>query len=364
MNGAQVDILSVNRQGLSGGGAAAARLLSNGMSVHALRPWIGKDGRAYQTVISNGKPQVVVTNAATLRKDEWIQYDEAIAREARIRLSGVSDLTSRGLVFTIANGLGKTILETETLNEFLTAQLSMDGLSRGVNDRANYVASYLPLPLVHCDYFINARVLAASRNTGEALDTTNAEMAARAVTEKIEDMLFNGASSYAYGDGTIYGYRDYTNRNTGELGAAWDASGVTGADIVNDILAMKQVLIGDRFYGPYVVYVPTAYETKLDEDYSTAKGDITIRQRILQIQGISDIKVSDKMSQNASGQESVIMVQMTSDVVRLVSGMEISPVEWQEQGGMVLHYKVMGIKVPQIRSTQAGRCGIVHFEEP
>jgi len=85
---------------------------------------------------------------------------------------------------------------------------------------------------------------------------------------------------------------------------------------------MKQELIDNLHFGPYVIYIPTAYETKLDSDYSaTAIGqtnDTTIRERILKISGISDIKVVDTLTA-----DHVLMVQMTSDVVRLVKGMGI-----------------------------------------
>lgn len=349
-----MDTLQINQNGVTGHGDVANRLIANGMNPNALRPWIGDDGRAYMSVNVGGKLQSVVANAATLRRLEWEQYDQAIVRESTNRLVGIRDLESRGLTYNIANGLGKTVLVTEDLNEFLEAELSMDGVSRTPSDRAKYGLNYLPLPIIHSDYFINARALAASRNTGDPLDTTNAEMAARAVAEKLETILFTGTSSYAYGGGTIYGYLDFPYINEVTLAANWDASGVTGADILDDVLAMKQKLIDDRFYGPFVIYVPTAYETVLDGDYVTTQANtITIRQRILQIASISDVKVVDKLTANH-----VVMVQMTSDVVRLVNGMEIAPVEWQEQGGMVLHYKVMGIKVPQIRCTQAQRCGI------
>jgi uncharacterized linocin/CFP29 family protein len=347
-----VDMITTNAGGINGSSDVAGRLLKNNMSVHALRPWIGQDGRAYMSINVGGKLETIVANSATLRRLEWEQYDQVIIKEALVRLVGVADLQSRGLVYNIGNGLGKTVLTSENLNTFLEAELSMDGLSKTRNDRAVYGVDYLPLPLIHCDYFINARNLAESRNTGDSLDTTNAQMAARAVAEKMEEMLFTGTSSYAYGGGTIYGYLDFPYVNNVTLDANWDASGVTGADILADVLEMKATLIADRFYGPFVVYVPTAYEVALDNDFK-ANSDLTVRQRLLQVASISDIKVVDKLTANH-----VVMVQMTSDVVRLVNGMEISPVEWQEQGGMVLHYKVMGIKVPQIRATQGQRCGI------
>ena len=358
-NGVGIDTLTMNGQGVTGTGSVAQRLIGNGMNIHALRPWIADDGRCYMAVNQGGKMVPQMVSNATLRFVEWKQYDEAVIREARIRLQGIQDLQSRGLVYNITNGMGKTVLESENLGEFTAAEISMDGLSKTQGDRAGFGTAYLPLPIIHKDYFINTRVLAVSRNVGDALDTTSAELASRQVAEKMEDMLFNGTGSYSFGGGTIYGYTDFGNRNTLDLAANWDASGVTAEDIVQDVLAMKQALIGDRMYGPYVLYVPTAYETVLARDYfpvGSTTSNKTIRQRILEIANIQAVTIIDKLAAN-----NVLLIQMTSDVVRIVNGMEIAPVEWQEQGGMVLHYKVMGIKVPQIRSTQAGRCGIAHL---
>lgn len=349
------DIINVNQNGVQATGAVASKLLTHGMNVNALRPFIGKDGRAYMTVNRGGKLEAVPVTNATLRKDEWRQYDQAAQKEALARVGGFADLESRGLVYNIPNGLGKTVLENETLNEFTIGEMSMDGLSKAQADRPNFEIGYLPLPITHKDFTINARVLAASRTTGDPLDTTSVEMATRSVIEKLETCLFQGYATYGYGGGTLYGYCDHPKRNTVDLDANWDASGVDGSHILYDVLAMKQAMINDRMFGPYVVYIPTAYETVMDEDFK-ANSDITIRQRLLQISGIQDVKVSDFLAAN-----NVVMVQMTSDVVRVVKGMEMAPVEWQEQGGMVLFYKVMTIKVVQIRATQAERCGIVHL---
>jgi len=56
-----------------------------------------------------------------------------------------------------------------------------------------------------------------------------------------------------------------------------------------------------------------------------------------------------------------LLVQMTSDVVRLVRGMGIQNIEWATEGGMMTKYKVMTIQVPQIRADQNGKSGIVHM---
>jgi hypothetical protein len=70
----------------------------------------------------------------------------------------------------------------------------------------------LPLPITHKDFFINLRTLAASRERGEALDTTQARTAGRVVAEQLEKMLFQGGPTF--GGLSIYGYMTHPDRNT------------------------------------------------------------------------------------------------------------------------------------------------------
>lgn len=319
------------RQMIANGGTTAQKLLLSGMNINCLR-----------------------TNA-TLRKEEWLEYDTAIIEVAQATLVGVRDLLSRGLRYTITNGLGKTVLESENVGDMRPAEVSMDGVTRGQNDAINYEIVGLPLPLVHKDYQLTIRKLAASRNTGEPLDTTQARLASRKVSGTVESMLFNGYGTFKYGGYNIYGYTNFPQRNTGTI-VDWADSATTGAQIVADVLKMKQALLDEFMPGPYIIYIPSAYETKLDEDYSSAKGSNTIRERILQITGVAGIQVSNDL---AAG--NVVMAQMTQDVVRMVEGMPLTNVEWDSQGGMVTNFKVMTISVPQIRTDQDGNCGVAHY---
>lgn len=305
----------------------------------------------------DGKPVVkaVPIANATLRKDEWKQYDQAILEAARLRLTGIQDLISAGLTYDIGNGLGTTVLEYEDMSDIEDAEMDMDAVTRGRNDRPEFSIKYLPLPIIHKDWQINVRVLNASRTTGRALDTTMAELAAQKVAEKLESILFNGTSSFTYGGGTIYGYTDFPYSNTGSLTASWALSTTTGSQILTDVLNMIQMSIDVRYYGPWTLYIPKQYETKMEEDFK-AESDLTIRQRLLAIEGIQAVKVSDWLAD-----DHVVLVQMTSNVVRLVRGLPITNVEWSTEGGMIFHYKVMTIQVPQIRADQNNRTGIVHF---
>jgi len=333
-----------------GHGTIASKLLANGMDIGMLRPYIGTNGQVFVTI--NGAAQPIDINA-TLRKDEWKQYDEAVLRAKQDRLVGVGDLNSRGLTYNIPNGLGKMVLEYEDESDITDAQMSMDAVTDKSDDRVEYELKSLPLPIIHKGFNVSIRNLLASRTTGQPIDTTMAELSTRKVTDKVETMLFNGTSSFGYGGGTIYGYTDYPNRNTATI-TDWLATATTPAMIIADVLAIKQALLDDGFFGPFMLYVPANYETLLDEDYNETNGK-TIRERIKAISNIIDIKVIDKLAAS-----NVLMVQMSSDVVRMVNGMAVSTVEWEEKGGLIVHYKVMTIQVPQIRARQDNTCGICH----
>ena len=330
-----MDLIMAGGGEVSARGGVAERLLAKGMDVNALR-----------------------TNAV-LRKDEWEQLDAALINIARERLNAVSDLVSRGLTYQVGNGMGTTIVQHETVSEMTAAQITMDGVTRGDNDRVTFNLVSTPLPVIHHDFQISARVLAASRQSGSPLDTTQIEEATRQVAETTEAMLINGVSSgdsktlgFGTGAASINGYTSTNNKYT--ISAKWDVAATTGATILADVLAMIAAAHADRMFGPFVLYIPTNYWVKLQDDYK-AQSDKTILSRILEIAGIDAVTPVDKLADS-----NVLLVQMTKSNVDMVIGMQPTTVEWETQGGMMMMFKVMSIMVPRIKYDQGNRSGIVH----
>lgn len=339
-------------------GDVASRLMASNFDVRGLRPYTGKDGRTYITMTQNGVTRAVpISNATTtLRPDDWKLLDDAIVKVAQPRLKAVGDLRGAGLTFNIPNGMGKTVLETETMSDIGPASVSMDGLREGQNDRPVFELTNLPLPIIHKDFSYSLRQIAASRNGGSPLDTTTAELAARKVAEEIERLLLGNSSvadQYSFGGGVIYGYTDYPNRITRTITSP-TSSGWTGSTFLADLLAMKQDSMDAFYYGPWQVYVAPNWDQFLDSDFKAAS-DKTLRNRCLEVSGISGIKTLDYMT----GYD-IIMVQMTTDVVREVIGMDLTTVEWDSAGGLQKNFKVMAIMVPQLRADQNSNTGLVH----
>ena len=317
--------------GLKGAGSVAARLLASNFNVNALR------------------------TLGTLKKDEWIHYDSAVVEVARERLIGVSDLVSRGMTYPLNNALGSTRVEWERMSDMDPAAISMSGISESQNDRITFDLQGMPVPIVHKDFNINIRALMASRNSGQPLDTTQVRLATRKVAETIEGMLFSGATVLG-SNNPIYGYTTAVNRNTGALAASWQTA--TGAQIIGDVLDMIEAANADNMYGPYVIYVNNLAFINLSNDYKL-ESDKTILQRIKEIPGIADVRPTNYLPI-----KQVIMVQMTSDVVDMIDGMSPTLVEWESHGGMVMHFKVMAIMLPRIRTDILNQSGLMHFTAP
>lgn len=370
---ANVDLIDVH-SGKASGNVAQRFSTNQRMNVGMMRPFLAVNKKTgfeetFATVYVGGDPKrpesyktISLQTNATLRRDEWKQLDSALMEVSRQRLNGVQDLLDNGLIYNLGNAMGTTILEWHDVSDFGEAQVTMDGVNRGNNDRPNFQFNYLPIPIIHYDYEINLRALEASRSLGNPLDTTTAERAARRVAETIEKMLFTN-TSYSFGEkdnrnrNAIYSYVNFPDRNVKAIGTPWTSlSSNIGTTIVKQIAEMKQISINNYHYGPWMLYIPTGYETLLDTDYDTVTPGTTIRERILKIAGIKGIKVVDTLSAN-----NVLLVQMTSDVVRLVRGLPLQNVEWKSEGNFVTNYKVLTIQVPQIRSDQNGKCGIVHM---
>lgn len=364
VKGVQVEALSANGSGsFAVSGPVGEILLANNMDVRCLRPWYSPK---YGPLVNVGG-QVVNADKATLLKDEWKELDQTVVKVARERLRVIGDLEAAGLVHTLGNGMGTTLYEYEAMSDAGEAQITMDGIDRGQNDRVQFELRSLPMPIVSMDWRINARNLASSRRRGESLDTTMASQATRRVSEKLEDIVFNGCSTFSYGGGTVYGMKDAPYRAVVSLGTNWDSlsidsEGTIGEKILSKVQDMIKAALAVNHYGPFNLYIPRNYGYLLGSDYTvgtTGTGQSgngrTIRERLMALEEISDIKVADKLDD-----DNIMLLEMTSETVQLIKGMDITTVQWPSQGGMALNFKTMAIMVPLFRGDYDGQSGLVH----
>lgn len=311
---------------------------------------------AQRLMQSNGDASVLRTND-TLQDEEWVLFDKEILRSYRDELVGVADLKERDLVYDLGGkGMAFPVMKYQTMSNAGNAYVTMTGLGRGEADLPIFSMRYFPLPILASDWFLDYRHLLESRNMGTNLDTTMSEQCGEEIAQLQEDILFNGYNMYDFGGGTLYGYTDHPNRHQGTLRGSWDDSSTTGPMVLADIRDMIDDLVQDKQRGPFGIYIPSGYQKALGRDYRDNYVKTT-RQRIMEEdERIEFIKVSDKLPA-----DNVVMVQLKRKTIRMVTGLPVTNVEWQEQGGMVFNYKTMAIDVPQIRVDNDNRCGIAHY---
>lgn len=290
-----------------------------------------------------------------LQYNDWELLDQEVMQVARQRLVAAADLLDRNLTFPVADAMGVPILHWQVGSDMNPAQVDMDPATRTQNDRQTFSSKYLPLPIVHKEFQLSPRVLAASRRMGHPLDVSNATLAGEIVAEGVDNIIVNG-TNITHGGGTVYGYTTLPQRAVGNLTGVW--TGLTGSQILTDVLAMIAALKAKRRFGPYGIYVPATYETKLEEDFKTNVMG-SIRERLEMIRGVEFVKPLDSLADG-----NVVVVQLTKSSVELIDGIQPTTVSWEEQGGKVLMFEVMAIMVPRLRADAAGNSGIAHYTEP
>lgn len=316
----------------------------------------------------------MVQNATVLTKEQWITLSNIVRTAYRKRLRAWSDLMASAS-YGGFDGMSTMVLEYQTMSDPGEAVVDFDGMTEGRADQPLFKLEGLPLPITHSDFWFPERMLAVSRKNGTPLNTRMAEAAGRRVAEMVEKTLIGivtgptlgdaatGTAGIAYGrKGSVYGYTNHPARSTKTNVTAPTAGGFTPDNTVTDVLAMKQTLLNNNFFGPYMLYHSTDWDQYLDNDYyaKATSGMVapvkTIRNRLREIEGIQDVRRLDFLTNTFT----FLLIQMTSDVAQAVNGMDITTVQWPSMGGQRTNFKVMAIQAPLITPDYDDKLGIVH----
>lgn len=287
-----------------------------------------------------------------LPEDAQRIIDQAVVRVGRDRLVVVADLIDAGLTYNVPDALSVMEVQWDAVSESGHAQRTMNPSARGENQLPDRVPNRIPLYLTTDDFFFGIRTLRASQRVGMPLDTTLVEQATRNVNEAIEDAAINGAQLKVHGYDTP-GLLTAPNVNTFTI-TNWMTE--TGENILAQVLSMIGVAHSARRFGPYNLYIPTNYGVRLQNDFK-ANGELSIMARLMQVQSggrTLNIRVADQLPANT-----VVLVQMTSDIIDLVDGQRPVTVPWTSPDGFTLYWLVMAIQVPRVKTDYAQTSGIV-----
>lgn len=347
--------MSAEVEFLSAGGPignVGSRLMENDFDLNALRPFLTNDGSAAYLPKTTRRPARRIANSnATLRYDEWREVDRLVMEAARYPLRFWSDLVAASS-YNIPNGLGVAYLTSQSASDPGSADISLDGNSRNRDDRQLFDLRSTPLPIISSGFSYSSRELWMGRRLGTPIDVSRAETAARRVAETLEDLAL-GVTDWSGMGGTIGGLTNYANRITATFTDPTDV-GWTPEVFLGEVRHFKQLLVEAKMTGPFRMYNSSAWDEYFDEDYKTYS-EKSLRQRLGEIDSLS----APRTVYGLSGFQ-IVIVQMTSNVIRAISGMPLTTLQWTTEGGWNTHFRVMTIAVPECRKDFYGKTGILH----
>ncbi|RPI63881.1 MAG: hypothetical protein EHM48_01765 [Planctomycetaceae bacterium] len=288
-----------------------------------------------------------------LRKNEWEELDRAVIAMVKLRLNGIQDLRDNNLVQPLG-GLGTMVSQWNVGSEKVAASVSMDGRTRSNRDRVDKKLYGVPVPIIHQEYEIGARELESSRRLDNAIDTTEAQESSAAVSEKLENILFNGDSSVVVGGSGIYGYTTLAARTTATAAGFGGGDFGTISNILPTFLGMLSALSAKRYHGPFGCYISDTQYHQMLAFFTDGSGQ-TALDRVLKLPQIKFVKPSDHLADGAT-----VMAQLTKNVVDLAVALDVTNREWSSDDGMALYFKVLLAMVPRLKTDYAGNAGVAH----
>lgn len=301
--------------------------------------------RIAQIMLENDFSLDALRNFAVLDHEDWIDLDDVVLESYHDRLLAVQNLIDRGLTHD-AGDFGETISQYSKISEMTTARRSMYASADQELTRVTYSQVQVPIPVTFQDFSLDVRTLRAGRRRGQALDTVQAEEAARVVGESIESMLFDGDLT-VMADIPIYGLRNHPNRNI-VSGSTWG----TASNIIPNVQSAVALLRADNRPGSYMMYLHadqygevTAVNTATDRTY---------RQILLEaIPDLEDIVWASKCTAGEA-----VLHSMDRGTVDMAITEQFLPIEWEGMGGLRFNMRAMAMMSPRVKADAQNRSGV------
>lgn len=320
---------------------------------------------------------IPVGNASIMRSRDYSLMDTQLHEVSRKRLRFAQVLRNLN-TFSGWDGMANERLDYEVISDFGEAVVDMDGLTAGRNDHPLVGLSSTPAPITHVDLTYSQRRIAVFSKTGPGLGQLGIQQAGLRIGETIEKTAIGTLTGVKWGtvttgpfpmrdtatvDSKVYGLITHPKRMT-----KTDLTTPTGSNpdaIHQDILEMRQQMYDANFFGPFMVFHSTDYDTYLDKPYAYTNGsnwavapNTTVRNYIKTIEGVQDVMRLDWLVAS-SYPFRMVMMQMQPTTARMAVGLPLTVLQWPSKGGLQQNWKALTIEFPQFTYDYNGTLPVV-----
>lgn len=234
----------------------------------------------------------LVGNAAPIPLDAWRRID---SRSSVIQRDVLTVFNRLAAADQTPVGVGDIVSFYPQTSDSGEVHVSMDGRSEGNADQATVKYVGTPVPVFDSYARFGWRQMEVMRKAG-GLDTTTIANHQRKVAEKMEDVALNGLASITVNGNTVYGLRNFPQRNTATHGLTLATA--TGAQWLAAFKAALDALIGDNAFGKVTVFLNYSDWLSASINEFVAGYPKTILQRLQEIQQIAEIVPASKCATN------------------------------------------------------------------
>lgn len=298
----------------------------------------------------------LVGNSIAVPVDAWRRID---SRGAMIQRDVLNVFNRLAAADTTPVGVGDLVSYYGQVSDSNEVNVSMDGRGTGKADQANIKYVGTPVPVLTSDARFGWRQMEVLRRSPNSLDTATIGNAQRKVAEKLEDMALNGLSSAVVGGQTIYGLRNFPQRNTATHGLTLTSA--TGAQWLAAFQSMFNQLIGDNAYGKATVFLSYADWLYASINEFVAGYPKTILQRLQEIAQVAEIVPASKVPANE-----IIGVAglQTGEWGTILSAMPlVTRPKARHNAEDDYAFGVIAMAAPQLKADFDGRAQIAHITQ-
>lgn len=294
----------------------------------------------------------------SLPRRAWEYIDDILIRTAKEELNGVADLNSRPQTNVTFDGMTATTYNRERVSEVGAAHVAISPDTQSQSSMLDMDTTGVPLMVTYKDFHINIKQMAEASRIGLPLQSALVEEATRSVSRKLEDLLFN--ADLAAAGSHLYGYTTFPDRQTYTI-TDWSNPATTPNTILKEINDMITLSMQANHFGPWILYIPWQYQSRMNEDYTVGAVPVSsnrsIRDRLTELPRLEDIKVAQYLANH-----NVVLVEMTASTIQMINAMPMRAVQWEAPGSpnWEKKFKVLTMAVPFIVSDYKGQCGVIH----
>jgi hypothetical protein len=298
---------------------------------------------------------LVVNNSGTLHYDDHKRMLDDVVAARKYLPTAYRALTAvPGVAASMS--LFETLAGYQNMNEF-NAKTSMNGSNRESN-QTDYQYAWVPQPIYHLDFHIPWRQGGFSYKQGDGVD----EATMQVELERDKTLILGNSEIVVNVNGVaapLYGLTNHPATLTGTISDWTNPANFDG--IYSEVVANVGLLFTDRKAGQVpnsiLMFAANDVYPVLENDYSSAKGDRTMAERIKAITAIRDIIPSQWLPDGA-----VLYVEASPQTLRIPTSTDTTVAPWQRTHEMEnLKFTVFAASTLQVRADRNNLTGIGYF---